>query len=167
MAKAKKRPSKKAARGKATRRPAPKKKSAKKSAPKKAAASGLAALAQKIVRMSQVPHFGPAEIRELYNADCVSVEGSGNTAMGYAGLEAKMKGWHQLTAGMLSKARNVWIGGNTICIEWDSTVTMRDGRTVKLLEIAVHEIKNGKISSERYYYNPAALAPPQQRLPGV
>jgi ketosteroid isomerase-like protein len=44
---------------------------------------------------------------------------------------------------------------------------MRDGRTVKLQETAVHEIKNGKIQSERYYYNPAALAPPQQRLPGV
>jgi ketosteroid isomerase-like protein len=78
-----------------------------------------------------------------------------------------MKGWHQMTAGMVSKARNVWIGDNTICIEWDSTVTMRDGRSVKLLETAVHEIKNGKISSERFYYNPAALAPPQQRLPGV
>jgi ketosteroid isomerase-like protein len=167
MANAKKRSSKKAARSKTTRRAAPKKKSAKQSAPRKAAASGLEALAQKIVRMSQLPHFGPAEIRELYNPDCVSVEGSGNTAMGYAGLEEKMKGWQQMTAGMVSKARNVWIGGNTICIEWDSTVTLRDGRTVKLLETAVHEIKNGKISSERFYYNPAALAPPQPRLPGV
>jgi ketosteroid isomerase-like protein len=68
---------------------------------------------------------------------------------------------------MVSKARNVWTGRNTICIEWDSTVTTRDGRTVKLNETAIHEIKNGKIQSERYYYNPAALAPPQATLPGL
>ena len=165
MAKAKKRSSKKpAARGKSARR-APAKK---KAAPKKAAAaSGIEALAKKIVRMSQGPTFGAAEIRALYNPDCVSIEANGGTAVGYAGLEEKMKGWEQMTASMVSKPRNVWTGRNTICIEWDSTVTTRDGRTVQLRETAIHEIKNGKIQSERYYYDPASLAPPQQSLPGV
>jgi ketosteroid isomerase-like protein len=168
MAKTKKRSSKKPARGKSVRRaPAKKKAAAKKAAPKKAAASGLEALAKKIVRMSQLPSFGAAEIRELYNPDAVSVEASGATSVGYAGLEEKMKGWEQMTSSMVSTPRNVWTGRNTICIEWDSTVTTRDGRTVKLQETAVHEIKNGRIQSERYYYNPAALAPPQQSLPGV
>jgi ketosteroid isomerase-like protein len=167
MAKAKKRTSRKPARGKARRAPAKKKAAAKKAAPKKAAGSGLEALARKIVKMSQAPTFGAAEIRELYAPDAVSVEASGNTATGYAGLEEKMKGWEQMTSSMVANARNVWTGKNTICIEWDSTVTTRDGRTVKLVEVAVHEIKNGKIQSERYYYNPAALAPPQQSLPGV
>jgi ketosteroid isomerase-like protein len=164
MAKAKKRSSKKAARGKSARR-APARK--KKAAPKKAAGSSLEALAKKIVRMSQGSTFGPDEIRALYNPDASSTEANGGTSTGYAGLEEKMKGWSQMAAAMVSKARNVWTRGNTICIEWDSTVTMHDGRTVRLNEIAVHEIKNGKIQSERYYYNPAALAPPQQSLPGV
>jgi ketosteroid isomerase-like protein len=167
MAKAKKRSSKKPARSKSARRAPAKKAAAKKAAPKKAAASGMEALAKKIVRMSQGPTFGAAEIRALYNPDCVSIEANGGTAVGYAGLEDKMKAWEQMTASMVSKPRNVWTGRNTICIEWDSTVTTRDGRTVKLQETAVHEIKNGKIQSERYYYNPAALAPPQQSLPGV
>jgi ketosteroid isomerase-like protein len=168
MAKAKKRSSRKPARGKSARRaPAKRKTAAKKAAPKKAAGSGLDALAKKIVRMSQGPTFGAAEIRELYAPDAVSVEANGNTSTGYAGLEEKMKGWEQMTSSMVSNARNVWTGRNTICIEWDSTVTTRDGRTMKLNEIAVHEIQNGKIKSERYYYNPAALAPPQQSLPGV
>jgi hypothetical protein len=30
---------------------------------------------------------------------------------------------------------------------------------VSLPEVAVHEVKNGKIATERYYYNPMALAP--------
>jgi ketosteroid isomerase-like protein len=164
MAKAKKRPSKKPARAKkvARRAPAKKKAAAKQKAPaqKKAAAPGLEGLARRIVRISQGPSFGAAEIRELYNPDATSVEANGGTAQGYAGLEQKMKGWEQMTSGMVSKPRNVWTGRNTVCIEWDSTVTMRDGRTVQLHEVAVHEIKNGKIQSERYYYNPAALAPP-------
>jgi ketosteroid isomerase-like protein len=164
MAKAK-RSSKKAARKKKSVRRAPARKAKKKSAPK--AASGLAALARKIVRMSQGPTFGAAEIRALYHPDAVSVEASGQSAAGHAALEEKMKGWEQMAASMVSKPRNVWTGRNTICIEWDSTVTLRDGRTVQLRETAVHEIKNGKIQSERYYYDPSALAPPQQGLPGV
>jgi ketosteroid isomerase-like protein len=163
MAKAKKRSSKKSARAKSARR-APAKK---KAAPKKAAGSSLDALAKKIVRMSQGSTFGPAEIRALYNPDATSTEANGGTSTGYAGLEEKMKGWEQMTSAMVSKPRNVWTGRNTICIEWESTITTRDGRTVQLQETAVHEIKNGKIQSERYYYNPAALAPPQQSLPGV
>jgi ketosteroid isomerase-like protein len=156
---AKKRPSKKPARAKkksARRAPARKKSAAK----KKAAAPTLEGFARKIVRMSTGPSFGAAEIRELYNPDAVSVEASGATAQGYAGLEGKMKGWEQMTSAMVSKPRNVWTGRNTVCIEWDSTVTMRDGRTVSLHEVAIHEVKNGKIQSERYYYDPAALAPP-------
>jgi ketosteroid isomerase-like protein len=53
----------------------------------------------------------------------------------------------------------VWTGKNTVCIEWDGEVTLRDGRSVHLREIAVHEIKDGKIQHERYYYDPSALAP--------
>jgi ketosteroid isomerase-like protein len=175
MAKAKKRSAtkkrspKKTARAKksAKRAPAKKKRVAKKAAPKKAAASGIESVARKIVRMSQAGSFGPAEIRALYNADATSIEASGASATGHAALDEKMKGWEQMTASMVLKARNVWTRGNTVCIEWDSTVTMRDGRTVQLEEIAIHEIKQGKIQNERYYYNPMVLAPPQQALPGV
>ena len=58
-------------------------------------------------------------------------------------------------------ARHVLTGKNVVCIEWDAEVTLNDGRTAKLVEVAVHEIKGGKIARERYYYNPMALMPPQ------
>jgi hypothetical protein len=54
--------------------------------------------------------------------------------------------------------RNVLLGRNLICVEWDADVTLNDGRVVKLQEVAVHEIKGGKIQNERYYYNPTALS---------
>jgi ketosteroid isomerase-like protein len=146
-----------------------KKKSAakKRSAPKRSAgkkrptAPTLDALARKIVRLTQQPSFAPADLKLLYNEDCVSQEGTGAVDRGIAGLEEKLKRWDQMQSGTTWKAVNVWVGGKTICIEWDATVNTRDGRTVKLPEIAVHEIKNGKIQSERFYYNPMALAPPQ------
>jgi hypothetical protein len=160
MATAKRSGKKKAARKKAGARRVPARKSAAKKAAAKPAGSGLEALARKIVRMSQGPTFGAAEIRALYHPDAVSVEGNGVEAVGHAGLEQKMKGWEQMTSGMVSKAVNVWTGPRTICIEWDSTVTLRDGRTLQLRETAIHEIEDGKIRRERYYYNPAIFGQP-------
>jgi hypothetical protein len=135
---------------------APKKKGA-----KKAAASSLDALARKIVRLTQKPDFSPKDLSTLYTEDCSSTEASGQISLGLDGLEDKLKAWEQMQSGTIWKATNIWVGPTSICIEWDATVTTRDGRTVKLPEVAVHEIKNGKIQKERFYYNPMALAPPQ------
>jgi hypothetical protein len=88
------------------------------------------------------------------------VRATGTVSRGIAQLEEKLKNWEQMQSGTKWKARNVWCRGNTICIEWDAEVTMRDGRTVSLREIGVHEIRGGKIAAERFYYNPMALAPP-------
>jgi len=122
----------------------------------------MKALARKIIRLTQRSAFGQAEIEALYQPDAVSTEASGDTAVGYAGLAEKMAGWSQMTASMVSKPRHVWVGNDSICIEWDNLVTMRDGRTVQLNETAVHEIKGGKIARERYYYNPMAMMPPAE-----
>jgi len=140
----------------AKKRSAPKKKGG----AKKAGDGGLAALARKIVRLTQNPNFGEAEIRGLYNPDCTSQEGTGNVDRGYAGLAEKGQRWAQMQTGTTWNPVHVWVGRDSICIEWDATVNTRDGRTVKLPEIAVHKIKNGKIQDERFYYNPLALAPP-------
>jgi ketosteroid isomerase-like protein len=122
------------------------------------AGSSLDALARKIVRATSLPTF---PLREFYTEDCVSEEATGDVSRGIAGLEQKLARWEQMQAGTRWKARNVWCKGNTICIEWDAAVQLRDGRTVQLREIGVHEIKNGRIAAERFYYNPMQLGPPQ------
>jgi ketosteroid isomerase-like protein len=125
---------------------------------KSSAASTLEALARRIVRATSLPTF---PLHELYAEGCVSEEATGDVARGIAGLEEKLARWEQMQAGTRWEARNVWCKGNTICIEWDAAVQLRDGRTVQLREIGVHEIENGKIAAERFYYNPMQLAPPQ------
>jgi ketosteroid isomerase-like protein len=164
-----------ATRSKRSRKPAPKKaarkaaakrapRKAAKQAPKKAAApkkpavgSDLEALARRIVRATQ--NTALFDLRQLYADGATSREATGDVATGYAGLEAKMKQWESMQMGTTWRPRNVFVKGDTICIEWDATVKLRDGRTVSLLEVAVHEVKSGKIAAERYYYNPTALAP--------
>jgi ketosteroid isomerase-like protein len=125
----------------------------------KKAAPSLDALARKIVRATNLTEF---PLRDYYTEDAVSEEATGDVSRGIAGLEEKLKRWEQMQAGTRWTALNVWTGPKTVCIEWDAVVNLRDGRTVKLREIGVHEIRDGKIAAERFYYNPMTLAPPAQ-----
>lgn len=151
-----------AARKKTTRKTTTKKSTKKKSTDKKkpakkAAASPIEAMAKRILAAT----FDPRKfvIADLYTTDCVSQEAGGDAHRGHAGIEAKGKQWEQMQKGTKWTARNVFVRGNTICIEWDCQVTLNDGRTVSMPEVAVHEIRGGKIARERYYYNPMALMP--------
>jgi ketosteroid isomerase-like protein len=147
--------------GKAKSKRAPDKR-ATKAAPRAAKAkpapgSALLAFARRIVRATQDPAL--FDLRDLYAEGCVSREATGDVATGLAALEAKLARWESMQEHTDWKPRKIFTDGDTICIEWDATVRMRDGRVVPLAEVAVHEVRNGKIVSERFYYNPLALAP--------
>jgi ketosteroid isomerase-like protein len=175
MAVRRKKSSRKPTRARGARKPAKKGAARKKSAQKKktparrkpAAAKAPAAarppgnplepVARRIVNATLDP--SRFVIADLYTSDCVSEEATGPPVQGHAGIEQKMKQWESMQQGTKWRPRNVFAGRNTVCIEWDCDVTLRDGRVVKLNEVAVHEIRDGKIARERYYYNPAALGP--------
>jgi SnoaL-like protein len=102
------------------------------------------------------------DLGKLYTEDAVSEEPAGGTVTGLQSLRSKLAGW---LAGLRSatwKARNVFVSGKTIAIEWEANITFKDGRTAKLIEMAVHEIRGDKICAERYYYDPRSLMPPAQ-----
>ena len=140
---------------KARRAKSAKKQPAKRAA--RAAAPSLEALARKIVRATNQPDY---PFMTLYAVDCTSAEPTGEPARGHAAMEEKNARWAQMQSSAKWTALNVWTGGNTISIEWSGDVQLRDGRLVNLREIAVHEIVDGKIQHERFYYNPTALTPP-------
>lgn len=145
-------------RRKTTARRKPARKATPRKAARRVAPSSLDALARKFVRAAQQP--ASFVVADLYTPDCVSMEAAGNVDRGHAGIEAKGKRWEAMQKGTKWKARNIFTGKNVICIEWDAEVTLHDGRVVQLPEVAVHEIRDGKIARERYYYNPAAFGPP-------
>jgi hypothetical protein len=135
----------------ATARPAKKATRKRKAAarkPARAKGSSIEQLARTIVAVTLQPDLPYVT---LYTEDCVSAEPIGEPARGHAGLEEKNARWAQMQSSSTWKARNVWTGPSTICIEWDGMVQMRDGRLVNLREIAVHETRDGKIQNERYY----------------
>jgi limonene-1,2-epoxide hydrolase len=102
------------------------------------------------------------DLGKLYTEDAVSEEPAGGTVSGLQSLRSKLAGW---LAGLRSatwKARHVFVSGKTIAIEWEANVVFKDGRTVKLVEVAVHEVRGDKIFAERYYYDPRAFMPPAQ-----
>ena len=141
------------------RKPARKKAAAKRPDP----AAELAAFARKIVKVTS----DGGDYMALYAPEVTSTEASGDVSHGLSGLAEKGKNWEKMQEGVTWKARSVCVDARsgTICIEWDATVKLRGGPTVPMPEVAIHQVKNGKIVAERYYYNPMALMPAGGQTP--
>ena len=96
----------------------------------------------------------------LYADDIESTEMGMEPTRGLEAIRQKFMMWRSMVSNADFTARGVWIDGNTIVIEWDGRCTLAaNGRIADLVEIAIHEIRDGKIARERFYYNPAALQP--------
>ena len=173
MARRKAKPAKKTVARKAGKRPsatkrtaaAKKKPAAKKRTPVAARAArktggantATRALAQHIIDVS-LSHDDEA-ILALYADDIESIEAGQPAGIGIEALRAKFAGWRTMTTDNVFEPRRVVVDGNVIVIEWLGRVTLAaSGRQAELHEVAVHEIRNGKIAREAFYYNPAALA---------
>lgn len=119
--------------------------------------AALRALAQHIIAVSLTDD--DERILGLYAADIESSEAGQPPAIGLDALRAKFAGWRSMTTATHFEPRRVCADGNVIMIEWVGHVTLAaSGRQAEMREVAIHEIKNGKIAREAFYYNPAALA---------
>lgn len=121
-------------------------------------ASPVESLARKIVRLANRPE--KRDLAELYSESCVSRETQGPSVSGIPALRSKAEAWDALVDSQRWTARNTFVKGNRICIEWQCHLKLRDGRELEFEEVAVHEVRGGKIVAERYYYDPSVLAPP-------
>lgn len=94
----------------------------------------------------------------LYADNVESVECGQTPTTGIDAIRQKFQMWRGMTSHAEFHPRTVCVDGNVIVIEWEGTVTLSpSGRTVKFNEAAIHEIENGKIVRERYYYDPSVL----------
>lgn len=95
----------------------------------------------------------------LYGVDIESAEPGQPPMRGIGAIRQKYAGWRQMTSATRFEPRRMCVDGNTIMIEWVGTVTLAgSGKTVELRELAIHEVENGKIARETYYYDPSVLA---------
>jgi len=115
-------------------------------------------LARRIVELT-VTHEDEKAL--AFYADAIeSVEAGMPAMVGVDAIMQKFVRWRSMVSDSTWQARNVWVDGNTIIIEWAGRVTFAaTGKQADLHEVAIHEIENGKIVRERFYYDRAALQP--------
>ena len=95
----------------------------------------------------------------LYAPDVESIEAGQPPMRGIDAIRQKFAGWRSMVSEAHFEPRRVCVDGNTIVIEWVGHVTMAaSGKAAELHEVALHEIRDGKIVREAFFYNPAALA---------
>ena len=95
----------------------------------------------------------------LYAEDVESSEAGQPPMVGLDALRNKLAGWRSMVSDTSFEPRRVLVDGNVIMIEWVGRVTLQaSGRRAELHEVAVHEIRDGKIVREAFFYNPAVLA---------
>ena len=76
--------------------------------------------------------------------------------------------WQGMVRDASWRARNVCVDGNTIIVEWIGSVTFNStGKRADLREIAIHEVANGKIVRERFYYDPSFMQAAQPQALAV
>ena len=165
--KTKKRVAAKAGRKKAVRQSSAKKKTVAKKRPaarslqpaRKAAdpQAAMRALARRIIDVSL---GGDDEaILKLYANDIESSEAGQPPQVGIDALRQKFAGWRSMTTDNVFEPRRVLVDGNVVVIEWVGRVTLAaTGKQIELHEVALHEMKNGKIAREAFFYNPAVFA---------
>jgi ketosteroid isomerase-like protein len=95
-------------------------------------------------------------MRALYAADVISEEvATGEKVRGLDRLEEKVSLPADLRRQADWSVRNLWCEGQTIVVEWEARLPPeRPGSPrIPLREIAIHEVRNGKIVRERFYYD--------------
>jgi ketosteroid isomerase-like protein len=152
--KRKKKASRSTKRSAGKKRPARKRSGAK--AKPRGGGSDLRGLARRIVAVTQ-SNDDEATLA-LYADDVESTEQGQQPTRGIDSIRQKFAGWRGMVSDARFEPRRVCVDGNTIVIEWVGDVTLTaSGKRAQLHEVAIHEIRDGKITREAYFYDPSAL----------
>jgi hypothetical protein len=95
--------------------------------------------------------------QELYAADCESIEPAHAPGLkSVKGLEAIMEKGKQFQS-MIEEMHGGWVsdlivGGNYITCAMGMDVTMKGMGRMKMDEVAVYEVKDGKVVKEQFFF---------------
>jgi len=96
-------------------------------------------------------------INELYSDDVVSTEPSGSHfefAQGKEAILAKNQQWYDSVEEVHSiEIGDPIIAGNTFACTMDMDVTYKGAGRMGMSEIAVYQVKDGKIVTDQFYYS--------------
>ena len=117
----------------------------------------IAAVAHRLVELCRTGQYDQAQ-QELYAEDAISIEGDGQkpdaVTRGMAAIREKGKQW----ADNLVEVHGGSVSDPVIADGWFSVAmgldaTYKDMGRVAIKEIAVYQVRNGKITHEQFFYN--------------
>lgn len=112
-------------------------------------------IATKLVDLCRKGEFQTV-YQELYAPNCVSIEPKGAPMEVCEGLEAmavKGKAWNESMEEFHgSSLGEPIVAGNHICLTMMVDATFKDRGRVKMDELCVYEVKEGKIVKEQFFY---------------
>ncbi|HZX79326.1 SnoaL-like domain-containing protein [Lysobacter sp.] len=117
----------------------------------------IAAVAHRLVELCRIGQYDQAQ-QELYAEDAISIEGDGQkpdaVTRGMAAIREKGKQW----ADNLVEVHGGSVSDPVIADGWFSVAmgldaTYKDMGRVAMKEIAVYQVRNGKITHEQFFYN--------------
>jgi ketosteroid isomerase-like protein len=116
-------------------------------------------VAQKLVQLCREGKNIDA-INELYDDNIVSSEPKGTPmelAEGKDAVIGKNQHWYSMVEEIHSgEVSDPIVKGNFFTVSMDMDVTYKEGGRMPMQEIAVYEVKDGKIVAEQFFYNVGA-----------
>ncbi len=119
-------------------------------------------VADRLVSLCRTGQWGQAQ-DELYADHAVSIEPEGSpwgVAEGLAAIKEKGKKWAEMVEEMHGgEVGDPVVAGNHFCCSMSNDATFKGMGRMQFEELCVYEVADGKIVSERFFFEPAP--PPQ------
>ncbi|MDW3196292.1 MAG: nuclear transport factor 2 family protein [Cytophagales bacterium] len=116
-------------------------------------------IAEKLVSLSREGKFEQIH-QELFSPEIISVEptkeGGWEVEKGFDGLKKKAEQWHGMVEEMIGgEISDPIVAGNHFSCTWKTKVRFKGApEAVAMDEVAVYEVKNGKVVLEQFFYTP-------------
>ena len=118
--------------------------------------SSVKEIADRLVALCREGQYETAQ-KELYAKDAVNLEPEGAPMPGVKGLDAIIEKGHQFGAGVEEIHSNFvsdpLIAGDHFSVSAIMDLTMKGMGRVKMEEVCVYEVKDGKIVKEQFFYS--------------
>ena len=114
-------------------------------------------IASKLVKCCQEGDF-ETPYQQLYSPDIVSIENDGTAegalVKGFEGIQQKGEWWKENFEVHSTEVSEPLVAENWFSVRFDMDTTHRpSGQRSKMSEIAVYEVKDGKIVKEQFFYD--------------
>ena len=116
-------------------------------------------IAEKLVSLSREGKFEQIH-QELFSPEIISVEptkeGGWEVEKGFDGLKKKAEQWHGMVEEMIGgEISDPIVAGNHFTCTWKTKVSFKGApEAVAMDEVAVYEVKDGKVVLEQFFYTP-------------